>query len=115
MAAIRQFLDEIAGPQPLLSNRSGTIRFDVADADAVEHLYVTIDHGSVAVSGRKGRADAVLRLDRALADKLATGKANAMTAVLRGLLDAEGDLALVIAFQRLFPGPPSRVKGSRGR
>jgi len=111
----QQFFDALAGPQALLSHRSGTLRLDVADGDAVEHIYVTIDRGTVAISHKKGRADAVIRLDRELADALATGRANATTAVLRGLVDTEGDLALLIAFQRLFPGPPRRRKRNSGR
>jgi hypothetical protein len=35
-----------------------------------------------------------------------TGRMNAMAATLRGVLDPEGDLGLVLLFQRLFPGPP---------
>jgi len=115
VGATGEFFEQLVGPQALLSNRSGTLRFDIADGSAVEHVYITIDRGSVAVSHKKGRADAVLRLDRALADQLVTGKANATTAVLRGMLDPEGDLALLIAFQRLFPGPRRGGKGSRGR
>jgi hypothetical protein len=116
--AVEQFFDDLVGPQPLLSNRSGTLRFDIeddADTEAVGHIYVAVERGTVAISNKKGRADTVLRLDRALAEKLVTGKANATTAVLRGLLDPEGDLALLIAFQRLFPGPRRGGKGSRGR
>jgi hypothetical protein len=114
-APTREFFESLEGPQPLLSNRSGTLRFDIADDGALEHFYVTIDRGTVAVSHKKGRADASLHLDRALADELATGRVNATAAVLRGLLDPEGDLALLIAFQRLFPGPRGGGKGSRGR
>jgi hypothetical protein len=46
------------------------------------------------------------------------GKANAMAATLRGVIVPEGDLGLVISFQRLFPGPPAsrkrRVKDTTG-
>ena len=31
------------------------------------------------------------------------------TELLRGVLLAEGDLGLVMSFQRLFPGPPKSV------
>jgi len=30
-----------------------------------------------------------------------------MAAMLRGLLEPEGDLELLVEFSRLFPGPPS--------
>jgi hypothetical protein len=40
---------------------------------------------------------------------------NAMAAALRGALVPQGDLALVISFQRLFPGPAaSRAKAGAG-
>jgi putative sterol carrier protein len=39
------------------------------------------------------------------------GKVNAMAAVLRGEVSLEGDLGLVISFQRLFPGPPRTGAG----
>ena len=114
-APTQQFFDALAGPQALLGHRSGTLRFDVADGDALEHVYVTIERGTVAISHKKGRADAVIRLDRSLADDLVAGRVNATTAVLRGLLDPEGDLALLIAFQRLFPGPSPHGEDRRGR
>jgi hypothetical protein len=31
-----------------------------------------------------------------------------MAAVLRGLIAIEGDIELLMLFQRLFPGPPGR-------
>jgi hypothetical protein len=34
------------------------------------------------------------------------GRANAMAAFLRGEVQSAGDVSLVIAFQRIFPGPP---------
>ena len=37
--------------------------------------------------------------------RIATGEANAVTAVLRGEASLEGDWNLVIVFQRLFPSP----------
>ena len=47
-----------------------------------------------------------MRADKELFDRLASGTANAMAAALRGVVDAEGDLQLIVQFQRLFPGPP---------
>ena len=47
---------------------------------------------------------------------MANGKVNAMAAALRGVLAPEGDLVLIISFQRLFLGPPrssSRSSASR--
>jgi putative sterol carrier protein len=97
-------LDE-RGRDPLLHGARGTVRFDLVDGGSVRRWYVAIDRGAVSVSHRAAKADAVVRLDRALFDRLATGRSNATAAVLRGSIVAEGDLGLLLSFQRLFPGP----------
>ena len=102
------FFNELAarGHEPLLQGATGSIRFDLANGPTDQHWHVIVRKGDVTVSQRKARADAVVRLDKALCDRLATGRANAMAAMLRGLINADGDLGLVMQFQRLFPGPP---------
>jgi putative sterol carrier protein len=113
------FFNELAkrGHEPLLQRATGSIRFDLADGAGhganEEHWHVSIVKGDVTVTRRKSRADAIMRLDHALCDQLVTGRANAMAAMLRGLIDAEGDLSLVMQIQRLFPGPPRRPGSSR--
>ena len=52
-----------------------------------------------------GPADCVLRADRKLFARMASGKVNAMAAVLRGAVTIEGDPRLLVLFQRLLPGP----------
>jgi putative sterol carrier protein len=95
------------GHEPLLASATGTLRFDLVRGRRVEHWFVAIDKGDVRVSQKESRATAVVRLDRALFDRMVTGRMNAMAATLRGVLDPEGDLGLVLLFQRLFPGPPA--------
>jgi putative sterol carrier protein len=95
------------GREPLLQNVSGTLRFDLADGQRVEHWYLTITNGDVAVSRRDAKADAIVRAAKALFGGMIAGKVNAMAATLRGALVPQGNLALVVAFQRLFPGPAS--------
>ncbi len=101
------FFDDLAerGREPLLKSTSGTIRFDLRDRDRVEHWWVGIDEGDVEVSHSRGDADAVVRLERSTFDGMVSGQVNAMAAALRGELVPEGDLSLVILFQRVFPGP----------
>jgi hypothetical protein len=60
----------------------------------------------VKVSRRNARADAVVRIDRSLLDRIVTGQENAMAVFLRGAMIPEGDLALMLLFQRIFTGPP---------
>lgn len=99
------------GHEPLLQNVSGTLRFDVSDGERVEHWYLTIKNGDVAVSHNDAEADAVVRTAKALFEGITAGGVNAMAATLRGALVPQGNLALVVSFQRLLPGPAaSRAK-----
>jgi putative sterol carrier protein len=95
------------GHEPLLATTTGTLRFDLVSGRRVEHWFVSVKKGDVAVSNKESRADATVRIDRAFFDRMVTGRANAMAATLRGVVVPEGDLGLVISFQRLFPGPPA--------
>jgi len=101
------------GHEPLLQGASGRLRFDLGNGARVEHWYVTIKEGDLAVSRASGVADAVARVDKALFEEMAQGRVNAVTAVLRGLIEVEGDLGLLMSFQRLFPAPPKSVYARR--
>jgi predicted lipid carrier protein YhbT len=105
----RQFFEELAARdhEPLLARARGTIRFDLADKGNVETWFVTVDHGHISVSRRRGKADALLAGDKGLFDAIVAGRENAMAALLRGAYRPEGDLTLLLNFQRLFPGPPA--------
>jgi len=103
------FFGELAerGREPALGRVTGTVRCDVSNgSDRVDHWYVTIKKGAVTVSNKSAAADAIVRADRELFDGFATGKVNVMSALLRGVVDIEGDLQLLAFFQRIFPGPP---------
>jgi putative sterol carrier protein len=56
-----------------------------------------------------GRADCHMVTDGELFDRMAAGRANAMAAMLRGAVHVRGDLDKLVAFQRLFPGPPGKT------
>ena len=107
--ATSAFFSDLAerGHEPLLATTTGTLRFDLVSGKRVEHWFVSLKKGDVTVSQKDTRANAIVRLDRALFDRMVTGRANAMAATLRGVIVPEGDLGLVISFQRLFPGPPA--------
>ena len=101
--------------EPLLQNVSGTLRFDLVDGERVEHWYLTIKNGDVAVSHKDAEADAIVRTGKALFEGMTAGKVNAMAAALRGALVPQGNLGLIVSFQRLFPGPAaSRAKAGAG-
>ena len=115
---VGEFFHELAerGREPLLQNVSGTLRFDLADGERVEHWHLTIKNGDIAVSHEDAEADAVLRTAKVLFEGITAGTVNAMAAALRGALVPQGNLALVVTFQRLFPGPAaSRAKAGPGR
>ena len=99
--------DELAaiGHAPRFENVNATVRFDVMDGGKTQRWLVTVKKGDVQVSRRNAAADLVIRCDRSLADRLVTGKANAMSAVLRGELTVEGSADLLVLIQRLLPRP----------
>jgi putative sterol carrier protein len=109
-ATAKFFADlEQGGHQPLLEKASGSLRFELTGGNAVERWRIDVSRGDVAVSHKAGAADCVLRSPKALFDKIATGRENPMAAVLRGALIVEGDIDLLLAFQRIVPGPPRRA------
>jgi putative sterol carrier protein len=101
------------GEEPLLRKASGTLRFDIADGKRTERWLVEIRKGDIAVSRRNARADCVVYTDRALFERIARGEANALAALLREEVNVEGDINLLVLFQRLLPGPPRARKRRR--
>ena len=118
--ATEQFFEELGqrGHEPLVAKFSGRVRFDVVDGDHTDRWLVTIDKGDIAVSRDGETGECVVRADKALFDRLARGETNPMAAVLRGAVVCTGDIDLLLAVQRVFPGPPrsgARAEGSRLR
>jgi putative sterol carrier protein len=95
----------------VLRQLAGTIRFDLQRGDSTERWTLALRNGDVSISHRKGKADCVATLDARLFEALAKGEANAFTAALRGDIELEGQPALLLEFQRLFPGPPQDRRG----
>jgi ubiquinone biosynthesis protein UbiJ len=110
---VETFFAELStrGSLPLLRDVNGTIRFDVTGGTVSTHWLVTLTKGEVAVSHKNAKTDAVVSIDRALLNQIAEGRKNAMAAVMRGAMVVTGDVRLVLAFQRFFPG----ALGSKGR
>jgi len=100
--------------EPRLRGATGTFRFELVEGKKIDRWLVKVSRGDVTVSRRGGTADCVLRADRALFDRLASGELNGVAAALRGEFHAEGDWRLLVLFQRLFPGKaPSAAKQKR--
>jgi putative sterol carrier protein len=107
--ATAEFFDELGrrGHEPLLEKVTATMRVDLVQGERTDHYLVAVKKGDVAVSHENAEADCVLLADRALFDGLAGGEENAMAATLRGALTFRGDAHVLLAFQRLLPGPSS--------
>jgi putative sterol carrier protein len=94
------------GHEPLLEKASGTLRFDLVHGQEVENWLIRIDQGDLDIVRESAPADCVIRVDRTVFDRMATGELNAMATFLRGGAAVEGDLELLVLFQHLFPGRP---------
>jgi hypothetical protein len=105
---ISQFFANLAAPGHLATfeGHSATLRFDAHDGDQVQHWYVAVSNGDVAVTRQNKGADAVIHVDRLPFEAMVTGRMNAMAALLRGVLTCEGSMAALMMFQRCLPGPP---------
>jgi putative sterol carrier protein len=90
------------GYDPLLRSVSGAVRFELVSGKTTERWLVTIRKGELTVSHRNIAADAVIRLSRALFERVASGQTNIFPAVLRGEVVLEGDYRLMAAIRRLF-------------
>ena len=90
---------------PSLAKARGTIRFDLADNDQTKHVRVALDRGHISVSRGAAAADCVVRMDAKLFGDLAAGKANPLSAFLRGDLTFDGDPELLVLFRRAFAAP----------
>lgn len=104
MTATDLFFDTIKqrGHEPMLERVSGSVRFDLHSGRDTRHWLVGIDRGDTSVSRRNGKADTVVQTDAGLFDRIVTGQANAMAAMLRGLVGVEGDPQLAVLIQRLY-------------
>jgi predicted lipid carrier protein YhbT len=119
--AVVEFFRELGrrGHEPLLAKVAGRVRFDLADGDRTDRWLVAVDKGDTTVSHKAGPAECTIRAERALFERLCRGEENAMAAVLRGALVCTGDVELLYAIQRIFPGPPRErqpqdsMRGSR--
>ena len=100
-----RFFEELGkrGNEPCLAGVTGRVRFDIV-GKRTEHWLVTIDHGNIAVTHRTGKADCTMKAERELFDRLVRGDDNAMAATLRGALACAGEVDLLLAIQKLFPG-----------
>jgi putative sterol carrier protein len=114
--AVVDFFRELGqrGHEPLLAKVTGRARFDLVDDGRSDRWLVAVDKGDTTVSHQGGPAECAIQAERALFERLCRGEENAMAAVLRGALVCTGDVELLFAIQRIFPGPPPRDRPAVG-
>jgi putative sterol carrier protein len=112
--ATTEFFEDLnaRGHEPLLEKATGTLRIELSNGKRRARWLVTVKKGDVTVSHTNTKADCVARMDQALFEQIVTGRENATAALLRGLIDVEGNPQLLVLFQRLFPGMPNERKQS---
>lgn len=105
------------GFEPLLAHTVGSIGISLLDPSGDEHWHIDIDHGKVEVSRgsveKHPTADATVTTSHELFHSATLGTTNLWTAMLRGGLEVEGDLHLLVMFQRLLPGPVQASAAAR--
>ena len=111
-----RFFSDLAerADEPLLRKAKGSMRFDIVDGRRTRRWLVTVDGGALEVSSGNADATCVARVDKAVFDRVATGRLNAVAAVLRGEMALEGDWRLLVRMQRLFPSPPRPRRRASG-
>jgi putative sterol carrier protein len=104
---VEEFLIALAdrGYEPLLAKTSGALAIHLVGGPHPDRWVMAVDKGNVTVAREGLAADATITLDRSLFERMVQGRANAMAAVLRGAAKIDGDLDLLLAIQRVFPGP----------
>ncbi len=104
--ATERFFEELGdrGREPCLAGITGRVRFDIVGGQRTEHWLVAIDSGKITVEHGTGAADCTMKCDRELFNRLVRGEDNAMAATLRGALNCTGEVDLLLAVQKLFPG-----------
>jgi ubiquinone biosynthesis protein UbiJ len=96
---------------PSLESTSGTIRFDLQQGQDLAHWYVRITKGDVDVYQSDDEADCIVSGEASVLAAVASGRMNAMAAVLRGAIQVQGKAILIGQLQRLFPGPACDDRG----
>ncbi len=106
--AIERFFESLPAraPSVLPGPVRGTLQIDLSQGNRTEHWRVRIAPRAVEVSRQRGPADAIWYSSEELFDRLVTGRARAVAAVLRNECSFSGDVVLFLAFRRFFPDRP---------
>lgn len=110
--AVSEFLIDLGerGHVPALSDTSGVVALELLNGSEPDRWLIIIDKGNVSVDHQDGEAGCRLLVDRSLFERLIRGETDAMAAVLRGAATPVGNLELLLALQRVLPGPPDQQR-----
>jgi SCP-2 sterol transfer family len=109
---IEEFFERLTRSVPdRLRRADGSLRIDLTSGTTTERWFITMHGGDVSVSHRNAKADSVIRTSKDQFEGMITGRVNAMSAALRGVVSLEGDPTLLVLFQRALPGPRSTATG----
>ncbi|WBB78995.1 SCP2 sterol-binding domain-containing protein [Micromonospora sp. WMMD882] len=93
-------------PTVLREPIDGALQINLNTDGHTEHWHVELHTGAVRVCRDLRAADTVWRSSAALFDRLVTGEAQGIAALLRNETTISGNLLLFLAFRRFFPAPP---------
>jgi len=105
----------------LLEGRSGTVLVELKNGEKgqSQRWYVNVHRGDVSVSRSGSNPDSVFRTDSKTFAAIVAGKMNTIPALLRGLVEVEGRIDLIVALQTLYRpstgAPDQRTAGYAGR
>jgi putative sterol carrier protein len=93
-------------PYPNLPDTtSGTMRLDIQGEGRTDHWYLTIDQQRVQVVRSARDADLLVRGTQEVFDRLVDGRTHVAVSLMRGEVEVEGNLRLLMLLRRLFRGP----------
>ncbi|SCE82661.1 SCP-2 sterol transfer family protein [Micromonospora purpureochromogenes] len=106
--AIEEFFASLPARAPavLRTPFTGTIQIELTTDNRTDHWLVQMSPGKVIVNRVRGPADAIWSSSADLFERLVTGRAEAISAVLRNESTFGGNSALILAFRRFLPDPP---------
>lgn len=93
-------------PDVIVGPIDGTLQINLTAEDRTEHWHLVLQERHVEVRRAQLPADAVWESSLELFDRLATGRAQALAAMLRNDTTLRGDLLLFLTFRAFFPTPP---------
>lgn len=107
---VEEYFDTLnrLGFQPALRHVRGTVRCDLVRGAQTDHWLVRIEGGQLSVSREYAPADCVIRTDEETFGRIVTGAVNPLVAMMRGMAAVDGDEELILALQRMLPGPEDR-------